>query len=114
MAAENIHALISLWVEDEVRSKCLADDYGWSVALLAAPMQGPAGVQIVPLWHLLLSTRNPLLGEGPLFHFVPLPGPRPDENAVRGEVGRGMAMLRDLAGKKLAGGNGKPGVLHRG
>jgi hypothetical protein len=114
MAAENIHALISLWVEDEVRGKCLADDYGWSVTLLAAPVQTPAGVQIMPLWHLLLTTRNPLLGEGPLFHFVGIPGPRPDENAVRGEVGKGMFALRDLASRKLAGGNGKPSALHRG
>jgi hypothetical protein len=111
MAAEDIRAQIEEWVADEVRGKCLADDYGWSVTLLAAPMQGPAGVQIVPIWHLLLTTRNPMLGEGPLFHFVGLPGPRPEELAVRGEVGKGMAALRDLDGKKLAG--GKPAALPR-
>jgi hypothetical protein len=115
VAAEDIHAQISLWVADEVRSKCLADDYGWSVTLLPVSAQTPAGVQVIPLWHLLLTTRNPLLGEGPLFHFVPIPMPaRPDENMVRGEVGEGMAALRDLARKKLAGGNGKPAALHRG
>lgn len=114
MAAEDIRAQIEGWVADEVRGKCLADDYGWSVTLLAAPMQTAQGVLVVPVWHLLLTARNPLLGGGPLHHFVPLPGPRPDENAVRGEVGKGMFMLRDLAAKKLAGTNGKSPVLHRG
>ena len=33
---------------------------------------------------------------------------------VRGEVGKGMFVLRDLAAKKLARGNGKAPALHRG
>jgi hypothetical protein len=98
-----------------VRRKCLADDYGWSVSLLGGPVQTAQGVQLVPVWHVLLTTRNPVLGEGPLFHFVPFPpGPRPDEQTVRGEVGKGMFALRGLAAKKLAGGNGKAPALHRG
>jgi hypothetical protein len=103
MAATDIQAEVSMWVADEVRQQCFTEDFGWSVTWAPAPVQTPAGVVIVPGWHLVLTTKSPLLGEGDLFHLAQLGAPRPAESFVRAEVGKGMTALRGLAKSKLNG-----------
>jgi hypothetical protein len=103
----DIHAELLGWVLDELDRVRLGEAYGAAVSLTPA-MIGPG--QTVPVWMLLITARNPMLTEGPLFHFVPLPGPlpgpRPGEEAVRAAVADGVRQLRDLMSRKLAGGNG--------
>lgn len=115
--ADDIHAELLGWITDEVDAVRLGEAYGCAVTLLAAQAPTRQGMTMIPVWQLLVTARNPLLTEGPLFHFVPLPGPRPDEEAVRAAVADGVRQLRELTATKLAGGNGHqvpPAGLARG
>jgi hypothetical protein len=108
----NITAEVEAWVKDEIRQQRLGEEFGVAVTFGPAQVQTPQGVVQVPGWMLLLTARNPLLTEGPLYHGpVPIGAPRPVEDAVRAEVVKGLAALRDLAASKLAGGNGRPAVI---
>jgi hypothetical protein len=110
----DIHAEMHGWATGELDRLRLGEAYGAAVTLLAGQMQTPQGVQMVPVWQLLITCRSPLLAEGPLFHFVALPGPRPDEDAVRAAVAEGLRQLRDLTASKLATTNGHaPAGLRR-
>jgi hypothetical protein len=105
------------WVLDEVGKQALGQDYGAAVTFAPSPVQTPAGIQVIPAWFLLVTARNPILREGPLYHGpVPMsPGaPRPVEAEVRAAVADGLRQLRDLAASKLAGGNGRGPVLAKG
>lgn len=107
----DIHAELRGWVLDELDRIRLGEAYDCAVTLLAGQMQTPQGARIIPVWQLLVSCRSPLLAEGPLFHFVPLAGPRPEEEAVRAAVADGVRQLRDLTASKLASSNGHAKVL---
>jgi hypothetical protein len=107
----DIHAGLSGWVTDELDRLRLGEAYDCAVTLLAGQLPTPQGVVTVPVWQLLITCRSPLLAEGPLFHFVPLPGPRPEEDAVRAAVADGLRQLRDLTASKLAAGNGHAKML---
>jgi hypothetical protein len=104
--AIDMHAELLGWVMDEIHLQAMGQEYGAAVTLGVGQAQGPQGVITVPVWQLLLTGRNPVLGEGPLWHMVPLTGPRPDAAQVRERVGDGLRQLRDLAASKLAQGNG--------
>ena len=69
-------------------------------------------------WQLAITARNPVLGEGTLFHAVPLGDPqkinlhvRPQEDVVRAAVADGIRLLRGLAKSKLAGSDGHSGLV---
>ncbi len=113
--ADDIQAGLLGWASDELDRVRLGEAYGIAITLLAGQARTPQGVATVPVWQLLVTARNPLLTEGPLFHFVPLPSPRPEEEQVRAAVADGVRQLRNLTARKLAGGNGRaPAGLARG
>lgn len=106
--ATDIGAEVLGWVLDEITRQAFGEEYGAAVTLGAAQVMTPAGPGMVPAWTMLLTARNPLLKEGPLYHGpVPVGGPRPVEAEVRAAAAEGLRQLRDLAASKLAGGNGK-------
>jgi hypothetical protein len=107
MAAVDIGAQVLAWAMDEAGKQAFTEEFGVSVTWTAAPVQTPQGVIAVPGWQLLITFRNPLVGQGDLFHMVPAGTPRPKEADVRSNVTDGMAKLRDLAASKLSGSNGK-------
>jgi hypothetical protein len=116
MAAEDITDQVTAWALDEVSKQCMGEHFGVSVSWAPAPLQTPAGAVMVPAWMVLITTRNPLVGEGDLFHMAAVGTPRPKQDAVRTEVADGIRQLRalaksKLAGSKLAGSNGKPPEL---
>ena len=108
MAAQDISARTELLVIDEIRKQGLGEDFGFAVTWGPAPVQTPQGVVMVPGWQLLLTCRNPLVGEGELYHMGQLGAPRPKEADVRREVASGIEQLRVLAKSKVSGQNGKP------
>lgn len=106
MAAKDIRAQVELWVIDEIKKQGLGEEYGFAVTWGPAPVQAPQGVVLVPAWQLLLTCRNPMVGEGELYHLAQLGAPRPKDADVRREVAGGVRQLRDLAASKIAGSNG--------
>ena len=107
----DILAEVKSWVADEIAKQRFGEDYAHAVTLGQAAMQTPQGLVPVPQFMMLITGRNPLLGEGPLFHGpVPVGFPRPEEKHVREQVADGLRQLRNLAASKLAGGNGKAPV----
>jgi len=112
--AEDIHAEALGWVLDEIGKQAMGEQFGAAVTWAPMPVQTPQGVVTVPGWLLLITARNPLLGEGPLHHMANLGMPRPVEGSTRGEVAKGLRMLRDLAATKLARPNGQAPVPARG
>lgn len=111
MAADDITAQAQAWAADEIARQCLGENYGWSVTWGPVAMpNGQGGAVMVPVWQLLLTCRNPLLGEGDLYHLAQIGFPRPKEADVRREVAEGLRQLRELASSKIAGGNGRAPV----
>lgn len=109
----DIHAEVLGWVLDEIGRQRMGEEFGAAVTWAPMPAQTPQGVITVPGWLLLITARNPLLGEGPLHHMANLGAPRPVEESTRKEVASGLRMLRDLAASKLAGSNGHaPALAH--
>lgn len=103
----DITAQVTAWAADEISKQALGEEYGFAVTLGVAVMQTPQGPAQLPMWTLLITARNPLLGEGPLYHGpVPVGSPRPEEKDVRAEVTKGLDMLRGLAVAKVSGLNG--------
>lgn len=107
MAAEDVQAQALAWALDETSKACFGEDYGVAVTWGPQPVQTPQGVFMVAAWMLLLTTRSPLIGDGPLFHLAPVGMNLPDEAQVRAQVTDGIGQLRTLRSKKLAGSNGK-------
>jgi hypothetical protein len=100
--ATDIGYEIRMWVSHEIDKQAFGEDFGFAVTLAAVVQPGPQGPVQVPVWTLLLTARNPVLGEGPLYHGpVPVGFTVPDEATVRGEVAKGLQQLRDLAASKL-------------
>jgi hypothetical protein len=106
MAAEDITDQVTAWALDEVTKQSMGEDFGVAVTCTPTPVAAPQGMTLVPAWHLLITARNPVLAEGPLFHLAAIGGPRPKQADVRKEAGNGLRLLRDLAKSKLAAGNG--------
>ena len=109
MAAQDISRDLTGWIEDEIAKVCFGEDYGWALSWAPAPAQGPVGIVMIPAWQLLITCANPLLGQGDLYHIVPvdkLGFIRPREADVRREVADGIRQLRELARSKLSGSNG--------
>ena len=107
MAAQDIRPQVEIWVLTEIRKLCLGEDYGFAVTWgpQALP-NGQGGAVMVPQWMAVITARNPLLGEGELFHLANLGAPRPQEAHVRREVAEGIRQLRELAASKIRGSNG--------
>lgn len=107
MTAQDIETQVKAWVSSEVTKQAFGETFGYAVTFGVAAVQTPAGPAQIPMWTLLLTTHNPLLNEGPLYHGpVAIGSPRPSEKDVRAEVAKGMGLLRGLAKTKLAGANG--------
>lgn len=106
MAACDIAAQVTAWAVAEVEAQCLGEEYGVSAAWVPAMAPTPEGPRQFPAWHLLITARNPLLGQGPLYHMVPVGIARPTQEQVRAQVTDGLRQLRDLASRTLAGANG--------
>lgn len=111
MAAEDMQARLSGWAVAEAQKGCFGEDYDVAVTLTPQAAQTPQGVIPLPVWMLLIATRSPLLGEGPMYHMVPLGGPVPAEDFVRKQVTDGIAQLRNLRSSKLSGMNGHSKAL---
>jgi hypothetical protein len=111
MAAEDITAQVTAWVLDETGKQCFGEHYGVAVTWAVAPLQTPQGAVMIPAWQLVITCRNPLAGQGDLFHLAQLGIPRPDQAGVRKEVADGIRQLRELVESKLAGTNGRPRLV---
>lgn len=108
MAAQDIRAQAEAWVADEIGKQCFGEDFGWAVTWGPVPVpNGQGGAVIVPAWTAVIVMRNPLLGQGDLFHLAQLGAPRPKEADVRAQVTDGLRQLRELARSKTAGLNGR-------
>jgi hypothetical protein len=108
MTITDLSAQAQAWALDEAAKASLGEDFGVGVCWTPQPAQSPQGVVPVPGWVLLITARNPLLGQNALYHLVPVGTPVPVEADVRAEVVRGIKMLRDLAASKLTEVNGGP------
>jgi hypothetical protein len=106
MAAQDIRTEAGSWVADEIGKQCLGEDFGWSVTWAPVPAPGPAGPVAVAAWIAVITMRNPLLGQGELYHLAQLGAPRPREADVRREVADGLRQLRELAARQVRGSNG--------
>lgn len=106
MTAQDIRTEVDTWVADEIGKQAFGEAFGWAVTWGPAPAQGPQGMVMVPLWQLLITARNPLLGQGDLYHLAQLGAPRPKEADVRREAAEGLRQLRELARAQTAGANG--------
>lgn len=110
----NLQRQAEEWAEDEIGKQALGEDFGYAVSLQQAMVATPQGPVAVPAWALLLTTRSPVLKEGPLYHGpVPVGSPAPVEADVRAHVTEGMRLLRELARSKLAAGNGRAQLTRR-
>jgi hypothetical protein len=112
MAAQDIQAELLGWALDETQKQCFGEDFGVAVSFGLVPINPQ---QVLPVWQLVITARNPILGQGPLFHAKPIGDPRqagmhtrPSEETVRAEVGEGLRLLRALAASMLGKSNGKP------
>jgi hypothetical protein len=105
--AIDIHAEVLGWVLDEIDHKSLGEEFGGAVAWSAVQV----GNQVVPIWYVMLTARNPIATEGPLHHTGILGAARPQEKTVRDEVIKGMRQLRELTATKLAPANGNARAL---
>jgi hypothetical protein len=114
MAITDLGVQAKAWALDEASRRCFTEDYGCDLFGMAQAMQTAQGPMLIPVWVLVLTCRNPLLGEGPLHHTVPLGSPVVSEEQVRKAVAEGVRALRDLAASKLAGLNGGAPVPLRG
>lgn len=114
--AGDIQAEALGWALDEIDRQAFGEHYGAAVTLAMAVVQVPGGARQIPMWSLLITARNPIVGESQLYHGpVPIGCPRPLEKDVRDAVTEGLRLLRDLAASKLAVGNGKaPAALAKG
>lgn len=116
MASQDIAWEVLGWAAGGIDEQCFGEDYGVAVTFAPTPAQTPQGaIQMVPVWQLLITARNPLLNSGPLYHLCPIgdlaavdKNARPQEDAVRAAVTDGLRKLRALARSKTApGANGR-------
>lgn len=111
MAAVDLHAQALAWATDEIGKQCFGEDFGVAVTWGPEPLTEGGRQRLAPGWLLMLTARNPELGQGPLYHGpVGIGLPAPVEAQVRKQVTDGLKALRELAASKLAGANGHPRV----
>lgn len=104
MTPQDIEAEIRDWVHREIGKRAFGEAFGYAVSLQLVP--SPQG--LVPVWNLMVTCRNPLVGQQPLWRMTGVPEPRPAEKEVRGHVERMMQELRGLSAQVTAGANGHP------
>lgn len=80
--------------------QCFGEDFGFDASVSLA--QGPTG-NVMPVYTLVLTTRSPLLGQGPLVNVTTLPSPDPTTDQVEQAVTQALQGLRDLSTKILSG-----------
>ena len=102
----DITATVTGWALDEAAAQAFTEDYSLAVSWGPQEVRGPQGAGVVSAWYLMITTRNPLLGQPRLVHVAPLGVPEPDEATVRQQVGAGIRTLRDLSAKNLSTLNG--------
>ena len=105
----DITAQVTAWALDEAGKQCFSEDYGLAVTWGPQQVSGPQGQGVASAWYLMITTRNPLLGQGRLVHVAPLGVPEPDEKTVREQVAAGIHALRELAARNLSPMNGHSG-----
>ena len=106
MAAQDIEQDLAGWIRDEIAKVCFGEDYGYAISWAPVPAQGPAGMVAVPAWQVLITCANPLLGQGDLYHMVPvekLGFIRPREADVRREVADGSGSCGSWRSRRFPG-----------
>jgi hypothetical protein len=102
MSAIDVAAKVRAAAVAAVDKGCFGEDFG--VDINAGLAQTPTGGLAV-LYTLILSTRSPLLGQGPLVNFTQVASPNPTAEQVEQAVTQAMKSLRDKASEILTGGN---------
>lgn len=103
---QDITAEVTGWALDELGKQRFGEDYAAAVTWSPQAMQIAGGTQLIALWSLLVTGRNPILGEGCLYSLQPLGDTRPSEEVTRARVGVAVRQLREAAKAKLSAGNG--------
>lgn len=103
MAITDQAAQVRAHVLASLEKQALGQDYGFDVGL-ATLMTGPG--QVAVLYQVIITQRNPLLGQPPLCNVCQIAAPAPTAEQVDEAVTAGLRSLRDLAAKVLSGGNG--------
>lgn len=88
-----------------IERQCFGEDFGFDAALVVAP--SPTGGAMV-VYQLVMTTKNPLLGQGPLVNVTQLTSPDPTAEQVEQAVTSAMKGLRELSTKILTDGNATP------
>lgn len=83
-----------------IERNCFGEDFAFDATTVVAPT--PAGGVMVA-YTLILTTRSPLLGQGPLMNVMQIPSPAPTAEQVEQVVIEGMKGLRALSTKILSG-----------
>ena len=99
MAANDIAAKIRAAALTTIERQCFGDDFGFDVAFTLAP--APTGGAMV-IYTLTVTTRSPLLGQGPLVNVTQIQSPHPTGEQVEQAVTGALKGLRELSGKILA------------
>lgn len=107
MSATDIAGKVRAAALAAVDKNCFGEDFGVDASAVVAPSPG-GGVMV--LYTLILSTRSPLLGSGPLVNVTQIQSPDPSGEQVEQAVVQAMAGLRELSGKILADRNNAPAL----
>jgi hypothetical protein len=102
MSAIDVAAKVRAAALAAVDKGCFGEDFGVDTTAVVA--QSPGGSAMV-VYTLIVSMRNPLLGQGPLVTITQIPFPHPSAEQVEQAVTQAMKGLRDLSSEILAGGN---------
>lgn len=82
-----------------IERQCMGEDFGFD----AAPVVGHAqGGGAMALYALIVTKKNPILGQGPLVNVTHLPTPAPTAEQVEKAVTDAMTGLRKYASELLA------------
>lgn len=107
MAAQEIKTEVEAWIADEIGKQHFGEDFGYAVTWGPQMVpNGQGGAATIAPWVALITCRNPLLGQGDLYHVAQLGVTRPKEDEVRKQVTDGLRQLRQLARSKTSGANG--------
>lgn len=85
-------AEVRLFMDEAIRKRKMGVEYGYDVTWM--PAQSPQGTVVV--YTLVLTRQSPLLGQGPLFHLMQVPSPRPTAGQVEDLVTDGIRQLSEL------------------
>lgn len=107
MAASDIAAKVRAAALATIERQCFGEDFGFDVAFTLAP--SPTGGAMV-VYTLTVTTRSPLLGQGPLVNVTQIQSPHPTGEQVEQAVTGALKGLRELSGKILA--SDRPSAVH--